>query len=96
MEIVLLTRNHLLLGTSSPFDSPPAACFASPPVHSRRSRGIDMAEVLAEGGLGNRPPVRRKFGEQEDILSLKEVVANGAHVVRRGSQCDKYDEVATS
>jgi hypothetical protein len=55
-----------------------------------------MAEVLAEGGPSNRPPVRRKFGEQEDILLLKEVVANGAHIVRRGSQCDKFDEVATS
>jgi hypothetical protein len=39
--------------------------------------------------------VRRKFGEQENILLLKEVVANGAHFIRRGSQCDKFNEVAT-
>ena len=55
-----------------------------------------MAEVLSEGGPTNRPPVRRKFGEEEDILLLKEIVANGAHAVRRGSQSDKFDEVATS
>ena len=55
-----------------------------------------MAEVLSEGGPTNRPPVRRKFGEEEDILLLKEIVANGAHAVRRGSQSDKFDEVGTS
>jgi hypothetical protein len=55
-----------------------------------------MAEVLSEGFPSNIPPVRRKFGEQEDILLLKEVVAKGTYVVRRGSQCDKFDDVATS
>jgi hypothetical protein len=37
---------------------------------------------------------RRKFGEAEDIALLKEVLANEAHMCRRGTMTDKFDEVA--
>jgi hypothetical protein len=37
---------------------------------------------------------RRKFGETEDIALLKEIVANDAHVCRRGKVTETFDEVA--
>jgi hypothetical protein len=41
-----------------------------------------------------RATPRRKFCEDHDIALLKEVVAYDAHVCRRGSQMDKFDEVS--
>jgi hypothetical protein len=37
---------------------------------------------------------RRKFGETEDIELLKEVVANDAHVCRRGKVTENFEEAA--
>ena len=37
---------------------------------------------------------RRKFGEEHDIALLKEVIAIGAHVSKRGSQMENFDAIS--
>jgi hypothetical protein len=44
----------------------------------------------------NRAAPRRKFTEDHDVALLKEVIACGAHVSRRGSQMDKFEEVSAA
>jgi hypothetical protein len=44
----------------------------------------------------NRAASRRKFTEDHDVALLKKVIACGAHVSRRGSQMDKFEEVSTA
>jgi hypothetical protein len=58
---------------------------------------LDMAEILGEDAVPeNRAAPTRKFTEDHDVALLKEVIACGAHVSRRGSQMDKFEEVSTA
>ena len=51
-----------------------------------------MAEVIAvDAPSESRAVHRRKFGEEHDIALLKEVIAIGAHVSKRGSQMENFD-----
>jgi hypothetical protein len=54
-----------------------------------------MAEVLGnDAAPENRTIPRRKFCEDHDTLLLKEVLACDAHVCRRGSQMEAFEEVS--
>jgi hypothetical protein len=56
-----------------------------------------MAEILGEDAMPeNRAVPRRKFTEEHDVALLKKVIACGAHVSRRGSQMDKFEEVSAA
>jgi hypothetical protein len=44
----------------------------------------------------NRAAPRRKFTEDHDVALLKEVIACGVHISRRGSQMDKFEEVSAA
>ena len=54
-----------------------------------------MAEVIAvDAPSESRGLHRRKFGEEHDIALLKEVIAIGAHVSKRGSQMENFDAIS--
>jgi hypothetical protein len=54
-----------------------------------------MAEVYAVDAPSEiRAIQRRKFGGKHDIALLKEVIAFGEHVSKRGSQMESFDESA--
>jgi hypothetical protein len=56
-----------------------------------------MAEVLAVDVPSEiRALQRRKFGEKHDIALLKEVIAFGAHVCKRGSQMERFDAISAA
>jgi hypothetical protein len=56
-----------------------------------------MAEIIGEDPVPeNRAAPRRKFTEDHDVALLKEVIACGAPVSRRGSQMDKFEEVRSA
>jgi hypothetical protein len=53
-----------------------------------------MSHVLDDNIASENRGGRRKFGEVEDITLLKEIVANDAHVSRRGKVAEKFEDVA--
>jgi hypothetical protein len=54
-----------------------------------------MAEVVAvDAPPESRAIQRRKFGEEQDIALLKEVLACNAHTSKRGSLMDNFDAVS--
>jgi hypothetical protein len=56
-----------------------------------------MAEVIAVDAPSEiRAIQRRKFGDEHDSALLKEVIAFGAHVCKRGSQMEKFDAIAAA
>jgi hypothetical protein len=56
---------------------------------------LAMSHVLVDNTVAseNRGGCR-KFGETEDVAFLKEIVANHAHVCRRGKVAENFEEVA--
>jgi hypothetical protein len=55
---------------------------------------LAMSHVLDDNVASEKRGGRRKFGEPEDIALLKEIVANDAHVCRRGNVAENFEEVA--
>jgi hypothetical protein len=53
-----------------------------------------MSHVLDDNVAPENCGGRRKFGETEDIALLMDIVANDAHVCRRGKVTKKFEEVA--
>jgi hypothetical protein len=56
-----------------------------------------MAEVLAVDVPSEIHAIqRRKFGEKHDIALLKEVIAFGGLVCKRGSQMERFDAISAA
>jgi hypothetical protein len=53
-----------------------------------------MSHVLDDTVPPENRGCRRKFRETEDIALHKEIAANEAHVCRRGTMTEKFEEVA--
>jgi hypothetical protein len=59
----------------------------------RNGGGKFVSRVLGDNVAPENLGGRRKFGETEDIALLHEIVANDAHVCRRGNVTEIFDEV---
>jgi hypothetical protein len=55
---------------------------------------LAMSHVLDDNVASENRGGRRKFGETEDITLLREIVANDAHVCRRGNVTENFMKVA--
>jgi hypothetical protein len=56
-----------------------------------------MAEVISVDALSESRAIQRpKFGEEHESALLKEVIAFGAHVCKRGSQMENFDAIAAA